>query len=119
MEDIQRKNLLFDYYGGLLTEKQRDCFSMHYLDDFSLAEIGEQSGITPQAVADLLKRANILLEKYEQKLGLVEKHNNQHMLAGALYAQLSAMARAAKNEGMEGFLEIIENIRKNIDELVV
>jgi hypothetical protein len=117
MKDIQHKNLLFDFYGGLLTDKQCDCFSMHYMDDFSLVEIGEQFGITPQAVADLLKRTNALLDKYEHKLGLVEKHNNQHILTQALQAQLTALAKAAKAEGLDGFVEIIENIRRTIMQL--
>jgi predicted DNA-binding protein YlxM (UPF0122 family) len=82
---VQQKNLLYDFYGGLLTEKQRAFFIMHYMDDLSLAEIGEHSGITPQAVADLLKRANRLLDGYEAKLGLVEKFKRQGEILKKIY----------------------------------
>jgi predicted DNA-binding protein YlxM (UPF0122 family) len=82
---VQHKNLLFDFYGGLLTEKQRAFFTMHYMDDLSLAEIGEHSGITPQAVADLLKRANRLLDGYEARLGLVSKFKQQQDTLEKIY----------------------------------
>ncbi|MCL1862750.1 MAG: hypothetical protein FWF78_04190 [Defluviitaleaceae bacterium] len=74
IEDVrQRKILLYDFYEKLLTERQREIFSMHFMDDCSLAEVGEVAGITPQAVADLLKRVCNRLEKYEDLLGLVDK----------------------------------------------
>jgi len=69
----QRKILLYDFYERLLTERQRELFSMHFMDDCSLAEVGEVAGVTPQAVADLLKRVCNRLEKYEDLLGLAGK----------------------------------------------
>jgi predicted DNA-binding protein YlxM (UPF0122 family) len=83
-QTVQYKNLLFDFYGGLLTEKQRTFFTMHYMDDLSLTEIGEHNGVTPQAVADLLKRANRLLDGYEAKMGLVGKLKAQREALGKL-----------------------------------
>lgn len=73
----QHKNMLFDFYGGLLTEKQREIYAMHHDDDCSLAEIGETMSVTPQAVADILKRADGKLNKYEEKLGMVQKYQVQ------------------------------------------
>ncbi|MCL2603896.1 MAG: DNA-binding protein [Defluviitaleaceae bacterium] len=67
------KNLLFDFYGALLTEHQRICFSLYHMEDNSLAEIGEELDITPQAVSDMLKRTTKKLERYEEKLGLVQR----------------------------------------------
>jgi hypothetical protein len=89
LRDVQHKNLLFDFYGALLTDKQRVCFALFYMDDLSLAEIGERSGTTPQAVADLLKRSCMLLEGYERKLGLVGKHAVQTAQAERLYILLA------------------------------
>jgi len=84
----EHKNMLYDFYGTLLTEKQREIYTMHHDEDCSLAEIGETIGITPQAVADTLKRANGKLNRYEEKLRLVEKHRIHKKLAKQIEAKL-------------------------------
>lgn len=65
--------LLFDYYGGMLTEKQRDCFDMRYNQDLSLGEIGQVLGVSRQAVCDNLARAEALLRKMERNVGCVSR----------------------------------------------
>lgn len=77
MNDILHLTLLFDFYGELLTEKQKQVFSLHYQDDLSLSEIGEELSISRQAVRDLLKRTEKILLDYEQKLGLVARFQEQ------------------------------------------
>lgn len=61
---------LFDLYGSLLTEKQSHIMEMYYFDDLSLGEIGEDLGISRQAVHDTIKRCEDAIEEYERKLGL-------------------------------------------------
>jgi len=61
----------------MLTEHQRACFARYHEDDYSLSEIGEDMEITPQAVSDMLKRTALKLEKYEEKLGLVQRYMMQ------------------------------------------
>ena len=75
---MERDNhvMLFDFYGSLLTERQSHVFVLHYMEDYSLAEIGHELEITPQAVLDMLKRSVKSLEKYESKLGLIQKFLN-------------------------------------------
>jgi predicted DNA-binding protein YlxM (UPF0122 family) len=73
LERISHVVLLKDFYGPLLTEKQQNVLSLHYENDWSLSEIADNMNTTRQAVYDLAKRAESLLEEYEQKLGLVEK----------------------------------------------
>lgn len=68
-----RLGRLFDIYGGLLTEKQRNCLSMYFYDDLSLSEISEELGVSRQAVHDLLKRVEQILERYEVALGVLAK----------------------------------------------
>jgi len=70
MDKLQTYSQLHDFYGPLLTEKQNTCFTMHYLEDLSLKEIGGILGVTPQAVADQVKHATKKLQWYEEKLGL-------------------------------------------------
>ena len=65
--------LLFDYYGELLTEKQKTYFDLYYNQDFSLAEIAEEEGVSRQGVYDALSRTENILRKFEEKTGFVEK----------------------------------------------
>lgn len=65
--------LLFDYYGELLTEKQRTCFDLYYNQDLSLSEIAEEAGITRQGVHDTLARAEAVLRSMEDKTGCIAR----------------------------------------------
>ncbi len=65
--------VLLDYYGELLTEKQRDFISLYYEEDLSLSEIAENEGITRQGVRDSIKRAETLLLEMEEKLGFAKR----------------------------------------------
>jgi len=76
-EKLQVYGQLHDFYGQLLTDRQNMCFTMHYLEDLTMAEVGEALGITPQAVADQIKRTVKILQKYEEKLGLIQHWHNQ------------------------------------------
>ena len=81
---LQHYNLLYDFYSPLLTPKQRDIFTMQYMEDMSLAEIARQSGTTPQAVQDLVRRTKNKLQNFENKLGLVKKHLLQKKVTGEI-----------------------------------
>ncbi|MCL2857006.1 MAG: YlxM family DNA-binding protein [Oscillospiraceae bacterium] len=63
-------SILLDYYGGMLTEKQREVVEWYYNDDLSLAEIAEHTGITRQGVRDSIKRAEAQLIDCESRMGL-------------------------------------------------
>lgn len=88
LQQRQHQNLLFDFYGVLLTDKQRQIFAMQAIDDCSYAEIAKELDITPQAVADFLKRARLQLEKYEQGLGMVAKLQDQQQIIAEILAEL-------------------------------
>jgi hypothetical protein len=77
MDKILEITLLYDFYGELLTDKQKSVMELYYLNDFSLHEIAAEYGITRQAVLDMLKRTEKLLNQYEQKLLLVSKYIKQ------------------------------------------
>ncbi len=63
-------SLLLDFYGDLLTPSSREYMTLYYNEDFSLAEIAENAGITRQGVRDSIKRSEEALLNYEEKLGL-------------------------------------------------
>lgn len=64
---------LLDFYGEMLTKKQRDFIDLYYNEDLSLSEIAENEGITRQGVRDSIKRAEVQLFDMEEKLGLAYK----------------------------------------------
>ena len=65
--------MLFDTYGDMLTDKQRDCFDMRYNQDLSLGEIAQELGISRQAVNDSLTRTETLLRRMEENIGSVKR----------------------------------------------
>ncbi len=73
MDKVIWVTLLYDFYGQLLTERQQRFIELYFGYDLSLGEIAEEYNVTRQAVHDTLKRAEKILNDYEQKLGLVEK----------------------------------------------
>ncbi len=72
-DDITRQSLLYDFYGELLTERQKEVMELYNEENLSLAEIAEEFGISRQGVHDALHKAQKALEEYERKLGLVER----------------------------------------------
>ena len=72
--DALEMALLLDYYGGMLTDKQRDCFDMRYNQDLSLGEIAEMQGVSRQAVNDNLTRTEALLRRMEENIGCVKRY---------------------------------------------
>ncbi len=71
--DALEMSLLFDYYGGMLTDKQRECFDMRHNQDLSLGEIAETLGVSRQAVCDNLTRTEALLRRMEENVGCVSR----------------------------------------------
>lgn len=66
-------SLLFDFYGQLLKQQQQQAISLYYNDDLSLSEIALDLGITRQGVRDCIKRGEVQLLTYEEKLGLMKR----------------------------------------------
>lgn len=73
MEKIVEQALLYDFYGELLTDHQRQIYEAVALNDYSLSEVAQDLGISRQGVHDMIRRCNHTLEEYEGKLHLVEK----------------------------------------------
>ena len=88
--DALQMILLFDYYGELLTERQRMCFDMRYNQDLSLGEIAQELQVSRQGVYDNLSRAEALLRNMEEKTGCVRRSLESRKAA-------QTIAQAAKN----------------------
>ena len=68
-----RMALLFDFYGDVLTERQKEFYDLYYNEDLSLSEIAENNGITRQGVRDVIVRAEPILSDLEDKTGLIRR----------------------------------------------
>ena len=86
-----RMTMLFDFYGELLTERQKEFFDLYYNEDLSLAEIAASSGISRQGVWDNLRRADAALRDTEARLGLVQRFAAQRTAAAALEDTLTKL----------------------------
>lgn len=84
-------SFLYDFYGPLLKENQQKIFEEYMLEDYSLAEIAAEQGITRQGVHDTIKRCSRQLRGYEEKLGLAEKFRNQKEQISKVHTMLNQM----------------------------
>ncbi len=114
MEQKVLQGYLYDFYGELLNEHQREIFEASMFDDLSLAEIAEQQGISRQAVHDVIRRCNKLLEEYEAKLHLLEKF--LHIKDDVAQIHLLTEGKG-ELQGDEAMLEIEKISGKILEEL--
>ena len=72
-----RMTMLFDFYGELLTDRQKEFFDLYYNEDLSLAEIAENAGISRQGVRDVIVRAEAAMQEIEDKTGIIKRFESQ------------------------------------------
>lgn len=89
--------LLFDFYGEMLTDKQRELFDLYYNEDLSLSEIAEHAGITRQGVRDAVVRAEHTLTALEDKLHLVSRYGKIDQHAQALGQEIKMLSHINAN----------------------
>ena len=82
-------SMLWQIYGALLTEKQKEYIDYYYNEDLSLAEIAQNDGITRQGVRDIIKKGEKKLFEYEEKLLFMKKTMNQEKQIENILAQLN------------------------------
>ena len=73
MEKIVEQGLLYDFYGELLTDHQKQIYEAAVYEDMSLTEIADEYGISKQGVSDLIKRCTGTIQKYEDKLHMIRR----------------------------------------------
>ena len=113
MEKIVEQGLLYDFYGELLTEHQRQIYEDVVFNDMSLSEIAEEQGISRQGVYDLVKRCDKILSGYEEKLKLVEKFNRTKKMV----EEIKQLAVQYKQSGDSSLIDKIESISEEIGKL--
>ncbi|AUO09274.1 DNA-binding protein [Paenibacillus jamilae] len=116
LEKTNRINRLFDFYEPLLTEKQQMFLKYYFHDDFSLGEIASEFQISRQAVYEHIKRAEQVLEMYEEKLGLLSKHERRIQDLEELNATLyDAFGKVSKPD--KDTLQHVQQIVNRLQEL--
>lgn len=75
MEKLVQVARLFDTYGSLLNEKQKDVINCYYNEDLSLNEIAENNNKSKQAISDMIQRSVDKLFEFENELSLIKKKN--------------------------------------------
>ena len=99
-----RMALLFDFYGDLLTDRQKEFFDLYYNEDLSLAEIAENYGITRQGVRDVIVRAEGTLTEMEDKTGIIRRFHK--MQAGVAAVEEATAALEELNDRKYNDLEL-------------
>lgn len=99
MDKFTRIGSLYEFYGALLSKRQKEATALYYEENCSLAEIAEEFGISRQGVYDALHSAEKALEGYEEKLGLVQRFEEQDgKLAGIQQALQQIIEAAGKSD---------------------
>ena len=110
MERIVEQNLLYDFYGELLTEHQRLIYEKAVYEDLSLKELSEEYGITRQGIHDLIRRCDRILGEYENKLHMIERFEKIRELVKGIDA-LADGTGADRSDEIRGLCEqIMENL---------
>lgn len=117
-ESAFHMTMLYDFYGDLLTERQKEFYDLYYNEDFSLAEIAENVGITRQGVRDVIVRAEAILNEMEEKTGIVARFlevrdglNSIQEVAN----QIAALNQRKLNNVQ--LAELVQDIQKTVAEL--
>ena len=107
MEEILKQTLLYDFYGELLTEHQKQVYEDVILNDYSLSEVAASLGISRQGVHDMVRRSSRLLEEYEAKLHLMERFVSLREKVGEIH-------KLAKEQAQDPKMAKIDEIESEI-----
>ncbi len=110
MERILEQTLLYDFYGELLTDHQKQIYQDVVFNDYSYSEVAEIQGISRQGVHDLIRRCDKILTGYEQKLHLVERF----MKMKAMAEQMNQLTKTYIRTRQEALLSEMEEVSEQI-----
>ena len=105
-------SLLYDFYGDILTERQKEIASLSFDEDLSLREISEITGITPQGVRDALNKCKSILTDMEEKLGLLAKFSENKKNTDYIIEKLNTMKEENPllSEEIDGIISVAEKM---------
>lgn len=111
-------SLLLDFYGQLLTARQYEILNLYYNDDYSLAEIAEELGISRQGVHDSIRKGRAALEAYEARLGLAARFREQEEIVRRAISCLKKVEKEVPQAAEhKSFQEAVEALGKVMESL--
>ena len=113
MDEQLELTMLFDFYGDMLPNKQREYFRLHQMEDLSLSEIAESEGVSRQAVWDNIRRAEETLRKNEERIALLSRLLQQQKVARELERDTQELLTLTTGRAKV----LAENIRRRVEEL--
>ena len=111
-EETLYRTMLFDFYGELLTAKQKEYFDLHYNADYSLGEIAEMTGISRQGVWDIIKRAEETLRKTEEKTGLIRRFRENQAAVAEMETTVEALKELTDGKAKELAMQLSASLNK-------
>lgn len=102
--------LLFDFYGEMLTERQKEFYDLYYNEDLSLGEIAENYGMTRQGVRDAIVRAEATLTELEEKTGIIRRFQAQQKDLVSITELAQAARKENSNPTVEDYLRRIGDL---------
>ena len=112
MENRMMQSMLLDFYGELLTERQRSCYELHVNEDLSLSEIAEQCGISRQGVWDNIRRAEQTLREIEEKTGLVRRFTELRQGLARVEKHLEHAEQLSSGELQQDLRRLLREVRQ-------
>ena len=106
-----RMTMLFDFYGDVLTDRQKEFYDLYYNEDLSLGEIAENYGITRQGVRDVIVRAENILTDLEDKTGLIKRFHTMRAQLEVLHRSAVRMAELSVRQDNEELEALALQIR--------
>lgn len=111
MKDI-KISLLLDFYGEILTDKQREAVELYYNEDLSLSEIAEQTDITRYGIRDRIVKSELILREMEEKLGLAKRFNDMKNVIESIILKLENLKNDNDSDAID---EIIVSAKTLLD----
>ncbi len=115
LQEVVTLSLYYDFYGELLNPRHRQIFEDYILNDFSLGEISEETGLSRQGVYDIVKRSSRKLHEYEEKLQLVRRFQKTRAQVAAIH---DAAARLLQLEAAGEVRNLAERIRESSEQVM-
>ena len=112
------RSMLLDFYGELLTPRQRECFDLHFNEDLSLSEIAEACGISRQGAWDNIRRASESLEEIEEKTGLIRRFAENRARLKQILTRLEKMEKLAAEREEFRFADMLKDTSEEVRALL-
>jgi|LGOV01.1.fsa_nt_gb predicted DNA-binding protein YlxM (UPF0122 family) len=107
---------LYDFYGQLLTDNQKQMIELYIYEDLSLGEIGENLNVSRQAIYDSIKRSQKTLQNYEEKLKLIYKFEIHKKELKEIGNDIKEIQNSMDDKKLNGiFVDIINRMNRLMD----